>query len=271
LVCSHRDRKASGCWDGDFFLLISEVRPLEQSQLKGEPQGYFVVVPAPAGETGDFDFRLLLLRLWEGRLLLLATILTTALLAGVHAILTVRSDSQSAVRIGGQLGGLASLAGLAGMNLGDRREEFLAVLKSRRLMREFIDRHALMPILFKSSWDPDTASFRPNLFGRIPSIDDGVDAFEKLRNIRDEARTGLIRISLEWSDPDQAAQWVNQYVALANELLRQQAIATSRNSIEFLDQELSHTKFDSVRQTLYRLLESRLNEAMLASRNSLSE
>src|SRR5690606_8253072 len=69
----------------------------------------------------------------------------------------------------------------------------------------------------------------------------------------------------EWSDPQLAARWVSEYVALANEKLRQEAIATAQQSIKHLNSELERTSLEPLRQSLYRLMEGRLNEVMVAT------
>ena len=65
--------------------------------------------------------------------------------------------------------------------------------------------------------------------------------------------------------PVVATSWVNEYSVMANEKLRQKAIHSARQSISYLQNELSRTSQEPIRQSLYRLMESRLNEVMLAS------
>jgi hypothetical protein len=54
-------------------------------------------------------------------------------------------------------------------------------------------------------------------------------------------------------------------VALANELLRQEAIKSSEESMTYLNEELARTSVEPVRQALFRLMEVRINQAMLAN------
>jgi uncharacterized protein involved in exopolysaccharide biosynthesis len=55
----------------------------------------------------------------------------------------------------GQLGGLAGLANLAGVNIGDKTDttESLAVLQSNDVAREFIEERKLLPVLYADEWD----------------------------------------------------------------------------------------------------------------------
>ena len=61
-------------------------------------------------------------------------------------------------RLVGQFGGLASLAGVSVSNDGVNKSEMgLEVLKSRKFVREFRERHKILPQLMAVDyWDPET-------------------------------------------------------------------------------------------------------------------
>src|SRR5665213_1171050 len=66
------------------------------------------------------------------------------------------ADSPSGLsQLGGQLGGLASLAGInLGGGGGKKSDEALAFLRSRAFTAAFIQRHELMPVLLYTSPSP---------------------------------------------------------------------------------------------------------------------
>jgi len=70
---------------------------------------------------------------------------------------------------------------------------------------------------------------------------------------------------MDWYDPKVAADWTNAYVALANDRLRSDAIQKSRRSIEFLEQEAGKTDVVELKQAIYRLIETQVNNAMYAN------
>jgi LPS O-antigen subunit length determinant protein (WzzB/FepE family) len=227
-------------------------------------------------DDGDIDIRGFVALLWRGRYWLAGFVLLFGGLAAAHAFLSqpvYRSDALMAVRsaesgaagaLQGQLGGLASLVGI---NLGggsDRRQEFVAYLKSRALAKEFVERKGLMQVFYASAWNETTKQFESD-GGRPPTIGDAIDYLSALRGVEENARTGLLTVSFYWTDPVVAASWVNDYVALANEKLRQEAIEDGHKSIEYLKEELGRTTIEPVRQSLFRLMEGRLNQVMLAS------
>src|ERR1700736_2861686 len=66
-----------------------------------------------------------------------------------EVVVSPASGTSGLGELGGQLGGLASLAGInLGGGGGKKSDEALEYLRSRHFTAQFIQRHALMPILF---------------------------------------------------------------------------------------------------------------------------
>jgi uncharacterized protein involved in exopolysaccharide biosynthesis len=251
---------------------------MTDQQPRGEPQGYFVVMPHDRSHERS-DLVTLVKRLWIGRYWLIASTMLFGGIAAVHAIMSVpvyESAVVIAVRtqdmdgalgaIRGQLGGLASLAGVGTGRGGQRREEFIAFLRSGGLARGFVQQHGIAQFLFASRWDPKTQSFTPDSRGNVPTAGETAVLFMRgIRQVNVDERTGLIAVAMRWTDPGLAADWANAYVAQANELLRIDAVRSAEQGIGFLNQELAKTSVEPIRQSLFRLLEGRLNDSMLAN------
>lgn len=88
---------------------------------------------------------------------------------------------------------------------------------------------------------------------------------EKIRSVSEDRSTGLIMLAIEWHDRHAAAEWANDLVARANEFMRSRVIAESRRSIEFLEAELEKTTVVERRQIIYRLIETKTSDIMLAN------
>lgn len=234
--------------------------------------------PPGAGPQEEIDFATVLRLLWRGRFWIGGFMVAFGLLAALHAyitepvyrsaiLVTVRQDEiggpMGALR--GQLGGLASLAGIVPGGGNSRRQEFIAYLKSRALAKEFVERSGLMHEFYRSNWNAATKKFEAGSRDRAPTVGDAVDALLGIRQVDEAARTGLITVSFDWTDRNLAAKWANDYVALANEKLRADAIGDAKQSIAYLTDELSRTTLEPVRQSLFGIMEGRLNQAMLAS------
>ena len=159
----------------------------------------------------------------------------------------------NAASLANQIGGLASLVGMNLSGSGGAGRESQALLKSRRLAEEFVVRHELIPLLFKNSTEP------PTLWMAVRKFKEGV------LTIRDDKRTGLTIVSVNWTDPTVAARWANEYVALANEELRERAISDSMASIAYLNRQVALTNVVEVQRVMYNLVESQTKTLMLAN------
>lgn len=162
------------------------------------------------------------------------------------------------------LGGLASLTGL-GMGGQSNREETLEFLRSRSFTTEFIVENDLVPVLFHDDWD-DKAKQWTVSGDDVPTLGDAYELFsEKIRTITDDRKTGIVRVSIRWSDREQAASWANGLVAKANARLRERAIHEAQRSIEFLRREEQATTLVTVREAIAKLTEEQVKSIMLAN------
>jgi uncharacterized protein involved in exopolysaccharide biosynthesis len=151
----------------------------------------------------------------------------------------------------GRLGGLASLAGINLGNSGPSRD-YAAMLTSRRLAEEFISRYKLVPVILGDS---------PR-----QSLWLAADHFrQKVLKIAESKEKGTTTVSVQWKDPKVAAEWVNNYVALANETLRLRALEESRRNIRFLNEQIAKTDVVGVQRVMYDLVENETKVHMLAN------
>jgi uncharacterized protein involved in exopolysaccharide biosynthesis len=231
-------------------------------------------------DTGSIDLGKVVARLWARRVWIVLSIAAFTIAFVAAALLTepvYRAKtvfvSASSDREGmgtltsalGQLGGLASLAGLSLGSSGAKSEEALAVLRSRAFTERFIDDEHLMPILFARQWDPVAMQWRgaketwPTPAKAYKLFDD------RVRKISQDVKTGLITLQIEWNDPILTAQWANGLVVRLNAEMRARAIESTNASVGFLEQELSKTAVVETRQAIARLMEAQINQRMIAN------
>jgi uncharacterized protein involved in exopolysaccharide biosynthesis len=161
-----------------------------------------------------------------------------------------------------QLGGLASLVGL---NIGgsDQRAEALEFLKSKQLVRNFIREQDLMPVLFAKKWDSASKQWRNPQ--KAPTENDAVTYFsKKVLRVGEDKRSGMVKLSVNWRDREQAAHWATLLVGAANDTVRQRAIEETTQRVKFLTQEGQRTNVIGVKEATFRLVENQLNRAMVA-------
>lgn len=185
--------------------------------------------------------------------------------AEVVVVSASSGEAQSAgLALAGQFSGLATLAGL---NIGpaDERSEALEYLRSRALARKFIVDRELMPVLFSARWDAEAGSWRRNLWGGEPTINEAVSLYRRtIFHLLEDKRTGVLRVSIEWGDRKRAAEWANAIVETANNELRERAISSAQRSLNYLNRELQHTTVVELRSGLFRLIEEQTKRIMLA-------
>jgi uncharacterized protein involved in exopolysaccharide biosynthesis len=152
----------------------------------------------------------------------------------------------------GQLGGLASMAGL-NLNSNGQEAERPAVLASRALVEAFVKRYNLVA-LFNGDAKTQVSDW---------------SAVEKFRrtilDLHEEKLKETTTIAVEWRDPTVAARWANDFVALANDLLRARAIQESTRNVEYLNKQLAQTSAVEMQRAIYDLIEHETKTLMLAN------
>jgi uncharacterized protein involved in exopolysaccharide biosynthesis len=163
-----------------------------------------------------------------------------------------------------QLGGIASLAGLD-VGGGDDAGVAVATLKSHRVTAAYIEEKNLLPALYPGKWDAERGQWKTKDPKKIPTAWSADRMFgSKIRGVTENRTTGLVTMTIEWKDPNVAAQWAHDLVARTNDLLRSEAYDNARRNIDFIGKQLQATSIVEVRQTLNRLLEEQWNKLMLA-------
>ena len=252
-------------------------RVVSQPDVRLAAEGYAVRL-YPLVEPEEIRLADLWRVFWGGRWLVLALSVICAVLAVLASFLItpvyraevvmapVDSDRNAGGLSGlvGQLGGLASLAGV-NLSSGDNTAQALAVLHSRSFTERFIDKHALLPILYADLWSPATKTWDVDDPAEAPTLWKAYDLFDKsVRTIAQDAETGLVTLSIEWSDPKVATAWANQLVSDVNADVRNRAIDQSQKSIEFLRQQVQTTAEVEMRTAVFGLMEAEMKNAMLA-------
>jgi uncharacterized protein involved in exopolysaccharide biosynthesis len=165
----------------------------------------------------------------------------------------------------GQLGGLASIAGL---NLGGTSQsattEALAVLQSRQFTQEFIDQNMLMPKLFATAWDAKANDWKRPL--RPPTIGKAYKLFTTdIMDVYQDKKTNLVILGINWTDRGEAAIWANELVDRINARMRDRAISEADQTIRYLQQELRSADTVEVRSAIASTMETQLKTKALAT------
>lgn len=244
----------------------------------------------------EIDLRELFATLWRGKWLIIATTFVFAA-AGVGYALYKPNIYQASVLLApsqnegggidglsGQLGGLASLAGI-NLGGGGSNQTVIAkeVVQSRAFLTNFMHRHNLLkPLMAVEGWNedtnewvydrgvynPDTNEWLPDSDGESQKPTDWelVEAFREDHLSVSEAKdTGMITVSVKHYSPVAAQQWAQWLVGDINEHMRAQDVEEAEASITYLEGKLKETNIGGMQQVFYQLIESETRTVMLAS------
>jgi uncharacterized protein involved in exopolysaccharide biosynthesis len=243
-------------------------------------------------EDDEIDLREFFAKLWRSKWLIFLCACIFSIAAGVYAFITpnvyesdvllapVLSDNRSQVSsLAGQLGGIASLAGI---NIGggdSQKIHFtLQILHSRKFIGDFITRHELLASLlatkgwdrstksiqYKEIYDPQTKEWaEKNGISQKPTLLDAVDFFRKLMSVEFDTKNNVVRLSLEFYSPILLQQWLTWLVEDLNNEVRLQDMIDSQNNIKYLTQQVNKTSLSDTKAMLYRLIEQQIQTLML--------
>jgi len=182
-------------------------------------------------------------------------------------VLLAPADEKSMPAIGGQLGGLAALAGV---NLGGSGAsvDALAILRSREFARDFIADNDLVPVLFANEWDPEQKAWLSSNPRKQRDVRDAVKKFhEDVLRVTQDRQTKIVTLTVEWTDPEVAARWAGELVQRINKRMRERALIRAEGNLRYLEAELGRTNVVTLQQSIGRIVENEMQTVMLARGN----
>ncbi|HCG6695227.1 Wzz/FepE/Etk N-terminal domain-containing protein [Vibrio parahaemolyticus] len=267
-----------------------------------EPQkdpnpNYLPYLPQSQSKSDEIDLRELFKALWKGKWIIIATTFVFAVGAVLYALslpniyksdaLLAPSDSSNGgglSKMGGQLGGLAALAGVS-LSSGESSQTALAVqvIKSRQFIEAFINKHNLLvPLMAVEGWDltNDRLILNKELYnsdsekwlrkpdglrGAKPSEQEAFEKFKnEILNVSQDKDSGLYTISVKHYSPYVAQQWVNWLIEDINKVMRERVITEASQNLDYLSIQLQKTSIADMQSTFYKLIEEQTKRLMLA-------
>lgn len=247
----------------------------DMGQQPVRPEATVFVMPVePRSLRGEAELDLAAIRaaVWRARWFVISVV-TVFAFASIALALVLQEryraevllrpvQASSGGALSGQLGGLASLAGIR-IGSSDDTVESVAILTSKDFIGDFIADLGLMPAILSDGL------FR---IGREPKPDEDIrDAIrvfsESVLEVAEDKRTGLVTLRIKWTDRKIAADWANEYVKRLNDRTRSAAEAEAQRNIEYLQAQLGSTEVVVLQQSLGRILETEMQKLMLARGN----
>ena len=232
--------------------------------------------------------------LWRAKFILLAV----ALVTGIAAVLFVRQlpdiyegkavlaivnkgGSGNLARLSGQLGGIASLAGInLSDNGADKSKLALEIAKSRDFIGRLIQQQQmLVPLMAAKSWDAqtDTLQYDENVYKdgqwvrevkypytAEPSLQEAIKAFNDSFVLHHSKEYATVTLTFSHYSAPLAAKWANAFARMLDDEMKLRDVREAQHSLNYLQQQLAKTELEALRQALYQLIEEQSKTLMLA-------
>ena len=244
----------------------------------------------------EIDLRELFGALWAGSRKIIAITAVFAFVSVIYAlslsdqykatVLLAPAQSDGADLSGalGQLGGLASLAGVD-IGSGDSSEAQMAqeIMKSWSFIDVFIaENNISVEVYAAEGWsrgsnelqidddiyDAETKTWlvENDNTGEVgpPSSWVLFEAFSERLVVSENKKSGLVSVSIEYYSPQIAKQWLDMYVAAINAHMQQRQMEKVTNNINYLQAQIENTSIAEMREVFYTIIAEQTKNKMLA-------
>ena len=244
----------------------------------------------------EIDLRELFGALWAGSRKIIAITAVFAFVSVIYAlslsdqykatVLLAPAQSDGADLSGalGQLGGLASLAGVD-IGSGDSSEAQMAqeIMKSWSFIDVFIaENNISVEVYAAEGWsrgsnelqidddiyDAETKTWlvENDNTGEVgpPSSWVLFEAFSERLVVSENKKSGLVSVSIEYYSPQIAKQWLDMYVAAINAHMQQRQMEKVTNNINYLQAQIENTSIAEMREVFYTIIAQQTKNKMLA-------
>jgi len=243
----------------------------------------------------EIDLRELFSVLWAGKVKIIAITAVFAVASVIYALsmpnqykasaLLAPAQQESGGLSGalGQLGGLASLAGVS-IGGGESSESQIAqeIMKSWSFVEGFIaDNDLAVEVYAAEGWSKGSNELQINQdaydsegsewliedeFGVVgpPSSWQLFKAFSKRVAVSEDKKSGLVSVSIEYYSPQIAKQWLDLYISAINKHMQERQVEKVSNNISYLEAQIGKTSIAEMREVFYTIIEEQTKNKMVA-------
>ncbi len=173
------------------------------------------------------------------------------------------SGASAALAAFGGLG--AEIAGTLGISIGTTDASRLeALLKSHRLIDRVVTRHDLLPVLFHDRWDPRRNRWAVADPEDVPDVWDAENLLREIYRVKNDAKAGVIRVSLEWEDPATAKRILEHFLDELALVVQEDELHKIEANRRFVEQQLGKATDPVIVAKLQALLSEQVEKAMMA-------
>ena len=243
----------------------------------------------------EIDLRELFMVLWAGKIKIVAITAVFAVASVIYALSVpnqykatallapAQSDGGGLSGALGQLGGLASLAGVS-IGGGESSESQIAqeIMKSWSFVEGFIaDNNLAVEVYAAEGWSKGSNELQINqdVYDSegsewLTENDSGVvgppsswklfKAFSGRVAVSEDKKSSLVSVSIEHYSPQIAKQWLDLYISAINKHMQARQVEKVSNNISYLEAQIEKTSIAEMREVFYTIIEEQTKNKMVA-------
>ena len=243
----------------------------------------------------EIDLRELFGVLWAGSRKIIAITAVFAFVSVIYALSVpnqykaitllapAQSDSSDLTEALGQMGGLASLAGVSVGSESSEAKTAQEIMQSWSFIEGFIaENNIAVEVYAAQEWsrgsnelqinddlyDTETKTWlvENNNTGEAgpPSSWKLFKSFSGRIEVSEDKISGLVSVSIEYYSPQIAKQCLDMYVAAINAHMQQRQMERVTNNINYLQAQIEKTSIAEMREVFYNIIEEQTKNKMLA-------
>ncbi len=254
----------------------------------------------PQNPNDEIDLRELFISLWRGKYLIIVCLFVSIVLASFYLRSAERKYSVSYVMMPvasessrpnfGQLGGLASLAGVSlPSSSSSDFTTFKFLLKSEVIADRLLSDETLIREIFASEWDNNSGTYKKPPDGTLspykrsiktlltgqssteyapPNSQRIASWLKGAFSLSEDHDTGFLTISSETAIPELMVSVIKRTTEETDRLLKQRYVTSAEQTVRFYQDKLQKARSQEHREALAKLIAQEDQKLMLASRGS---
>lgn len=244
----------------------------------------------------EIDLKELFGVLWAGKILIVAITAVFAIGSVLYALslpnqykatallAPAQADGGGLSSALGQLGGLASLAGVS-IGEGNSSESQIAqeIMRSWSFVESFIaDNNLEVEVYAAEGWSKHSGELKIDddvydidaeawlLEGddtdelRPPTSWELFERFDEMLSVSQDKKSGLVSVSIEYYSPVITKEWLDLYIGAINKHMQARQVTKVSSNISYLEAQIAKTSIAEMREVFYTIIEEQTKNKMVA-------
>ncbi|MDC0576781.1 Wzz/FepE/Etk N-terminal domain-containing protein [Gammaproteobacteria bacterium] len=244
----------------------------------------------------EIDLREIFGVLWADKIKIIAITATFAVASVIYSLsmpdeykatallAPAQSDDGGLMSNLGQLGGLASLAGVTiGGSESSESQIAREIMKSWSFLEGFIADNDLAVALYAAEgWSRESNQLKiDNDVYEVESkswlVEDDYtgkegpptswqlfEAFSDKLSVSEDKQSGLVYVAIEYYSPQIAKQWLDLYISAINKRMQERQVEKISNNISYLEAQIEKTAIAEMQEVFYTLIAEQTKNKMVA-------